>query len=96
MPEIFTTNAQSYENPERCIMGTTTGQKDSPANGESGQNAASKILRYPLPEWYSMDVVYRGLAQTLLVIDFWPEDESVEDFIAAAMEGRHEEDEPDS
>jgi hypothetical protein len=31
-----------------------------------------------------------------LVADFWPEDESVEDFIAAAMEGRHEEDEPDS
>jgi hypothetical protein len=31
-----------------------------------------------------------------LVADFWPEDESVEDFIAAAKEGRHEEDEPDS
>ena len=31
-----------------------------------------------------------------LVADFWPEDESVEDFIASAMEGRHEEDEPDS
>jgi len=32
-----------------------------------------------------------------LVVDFWPEDESVEDFIDAAMEGRHEEEEaPDS
>ena len=31
-----------------------------------------------------------------LALDFWPEDESIEDFIAAAMEGRHEEDEPDS
>lgn len=31
-----------------------------------------------------------------LATDDWPEDESVEDFIAAAMEGRHEEDEPDS
>lgn len=31
-----------------------------------------------------------------LVADFWPEDESVEDFIAAATEGRREEDEPDS
>lgn len=31
-----------------------------------------------------------------LATDDWPEDESVEDFIAAAMEGRHEEDESDS
>lgn len=31
-----------------------------------------------------------------LATDDWPEDESVEDFIAAAMEGRHDEDEPDS
>ena len=31
-----------------------------------------------------------------LATDFWPEDESVEDFIAAATEGRHEEDELDS
>jgi hypothetical protein len=31
-----------------------------------------------------------------LVADFWPEDESVENFIAAATEGRHSEDEPDS
>jgi hypothetical protein len=32
-----------------------------------------------------------------LISDFWPEGESVEDFIAAAMEGRYEgEDEPDS
>ena len=31
-----------------------------------------------------------------LATDDWPEDESVEDFIAAAMEGRHEEDEPES
>jgi len=31
-----------------------------------------------------------------LATDEWPEDESVEDFIAAAMEGRHEEDEPNS
>jgi hypothetical protein len=32
-----------------------------------------------------------------LVTDFWPKDESVEDFIAAATEGRHEEeDEPES
>jgi hypothetical protein len=31
-----------------------------------------------------------------LATDDWPEDESVEDFIAAAMEGRYEEDEPDS
>jgi hypothetical protein len=31
-----------------------------------------------------------------LATDDWPEDESVEDFIAAATEGRHEEDEPDS
>jgi hypothetical protein len=31
-----------------------------------------------------------------LATDDWPEDESVEDFIAAAMEGRHEEDEPNS
>jgi hypothetical protein len=30
-----------------------------------------------------------------LVTDFWPENESVEDFIAAATEARHEEDEPD-
>lgn len=30
-----------------------------------------------------------------LATDDWPEDESVEDFIAAIMEGRHEEDEPD-
>jgi hypothetical protein len=28
--------------------------------------------------------------------DDWPGDESVEDLIAAAMEGRHEEGEPDS
>jgi hypothetical protein len=31
-----------------------------------------------------------------LATDDWPDDESVEDFIAAAMEGRHEEHEPDS
>ncbi len=31
-----------------------------------------------------------------LATDFWPEDEDVEDFIAAATEGRHEEDELDS
>jgi hypothetical protein len=31
-----------------------------------------------------------------LVADLWSEDESVENFIAAAMEGRYEEDEPDS
>ena len=31
-----------------------------------------------------------------LATDDWPEDESVEDFIASATEGRHEEDEPDS
>jgi hypothetical protein len=31
-----------------------------------------------------------------LATDFWPEDESVEDFIAAATEWRHEEDELDS
>jgi hypothetical protein len=32
-----------------------------------------------------------------LATDYWPDGESVEDFIAAAMEGRHgEEDEPDS
>jgi hypothetical protein len=30
-----------------------------------------------------------------LATDDWPEDESVEDFIAAIVEGRHEEDEPD-
>ena len=31
-----------------------------------------------------------------LATDFWPEDETVEDFIAAATEGRRAEDEPDS
>jgi hypothetical protein len=31
-----------------------------------------------------------------LVANFWPEGESVEDFIAAAMEGRHEEEEDSS
>jgi hypothetical protein len=42
----------------------------------------------------------QGVAATTdvesLATDDWPEDESVEDFIAAAMEGRHEEDEPGS
>jgi hypothetical protein len=41
--------------------------------------------------------VARGSDASQPATDFWPEGESVEDFIAAAMEGRYEEeDEPDS
>ena len=61
-----------------------------------------------LDDLYSFDVLpdLDALAETqgvspttdvrTLATDDWPEDESVEDFIAAAMEGRHEEDEPES
>jgi hypothetical protein len=60
-----------------------------------------------LDDLYSFDVLpdLDALAQAQgvsptdvenLATDDWPEDESVEDFIAAAMEGRYEEDEPDS
>ncbi len=62
----------------------------------------------PLEELYSFDALpdldalaeAQGVSPTTdvrsLATDGWPENESVEDFIAAAMEGRHEEDEPDS
>ena len=61
-----------------------------------------------LEELYSFDVLpdldalagAQGVSPTTdvrdLATDDWPEDESVEDFIAAATEGRREEDEPDS
>lgn len=42
----------------------------------------------------------RGVSPAVAVgdspADFWPEGESVEDFIAAATEGRYEEESPDS
>ncbi len=61
-----------------------------------------------LEELYAFDVLpdldalaeAQGVSPTTdvrdLATDDWPEDESVEDFIAAAMKGRYEEDEPDS
>ena len=101
-----TTNARSYKLTDVRIRRVTTEQISSPSNGESVKDAASKILRYPLPEWYSMDAAYGETARRLnqpaeaneLATDLWPEGESVEDFIAAATEGRYEEeeDEPDS
>ena len=138
MPEITTTNAQSYERPERCIRGANTEQENVRSNGES---LSDWIREHDIPEVLSMEAAYREIAGRLnqsvrvgrptsaeareedlysfdalpsldalaaaqgvqpieniddLVTDFWPEDESVEDFIAAATEGRHEEDEPDS
>jgi hypothetical protein len=124
------TNVDSYALPEGHIQRANTGESSTHYDGESVRDAASKILKHPLPEWYSMNQIYKefSMASNIdekdlysfdvlpdldalaaaqgvrpveniddLVADFWPEDENVEDFIAAATEGRHEEeDEPES
>jgi hypothetical protein len=135
------TNADSYLIPESHIQRVSTREGDTHADSESVRDAASRILKYPLPEWRSMDIAYGEIARRLyqiapaslpipsgegqddlysfdalpdldalsaaqgvqpieniddLVTDLWPGDESVEDFIAAATEGRYEEeDEPE-
>ena len=75
---------------------------------EEGVSTEARVAVGALDDLYSFDALpdLDALAEAQgvrpiediddLVADFWPEDESVEDFIAAAMEGRHEEDEPDS
>ncbi len=137
MPEIITTNAQSYDRPERRIRGANTEQENVRSNGES---LSDWIRQHEIPEVLSMEVAYREIADRLnqpagasrpisaeareedlysfdalpdldalaeeqgvtpvtdfedLLGDSWPEGERVEDFIAAATEGRHEQETPD-
>lgn len=61
----------------------------------SSDDARAELLRYPPTTWFRFvapnQVRYRSPE-----IDFWPEDENVDDFIAAATEGRYEEEEDES
>ena len=101
------TNAQSYELTEGRITRANTERESDRASGGSFEDW---MLGHDIPELFSMDTVYREIARKLNkpngvarnndtnepLADFWPEGESVEDFIAAATEGRYEEeDEPD-
>jgi len=53
------------------------------------------LLRYPPPTWFRF-VAPDEMRHQPRRADFWPEGEDVDDFIAAATEGRYEEeDEPD-
>ncbi len=98
-----TSNAQSYELTEGRITRVNTEQAYAHSNGGSLEDW---ILRNKIPELRDMQTAYWEFARKLnrlaggseLATDFWPEGESVEDFIAAATEGRYEEeeDEPDS
>jgi hypothetical protein len=63
----------------------------------SSEGARAELLRYPSTTWFRFvdpDLMRHRPPKTNL----WPEGENVEDFIAAATEGRYEEeeDEPDS
>lgn len=60
------------------------------ANGEE-----ANLAHYASHTWFRFVPPDQARGQRLEA-DFWPEGESVEDFIEAATEGRYEEDEPDS
>lgn len=62
----------------------------------SSEDARAELLRYPPSTWFRF-VAPDQMRHRPLRAGFWPEDEDVDDFIAAATEGRYEEeDEPDS
>jgi len=71
---------------------------DSPMPAEAGQEDLYSFDALPSPEALAeAQGVALGNDASQPATDFWPEGENVEDFIAAAMEGRYEEeDEPDS
>ena len=54
-----------------------------------------ELLNHPSDSWFKF-VSPDRVGYEHNAADFWPEGESVEDFIEAATEGRYEEDEPDS
>ncbi len=62
----------------------------------SSEGVRAELLRYPPWTWFKFvapDPIHLRPDKA----DFWPEGEDVDDFIAAATEGRYEEeDEPDS
>lgn len=60
----------------------------------SSQDARAELLSYPPSTWFRF-VAPDKVRDRPPRADFWPEDEDVDDFIAAATEGRYEEeDEP--
>jgi hypothetical protein len=62
----------------------------------SSDNARAELLRYPPTTWFRF-VPPDKMHDRPPKADFWPEGEDVEDFIAAATEGRdEEEDESDA
>lgn len=62
----------------------------------SSEDARAELLRYPPPTWFRF-VAPDQMRYRPPRADFWPEGEDVDDFIAAATEGRYEEeDEPDA
>jgi len=63
----------------------------------SSEDARSELLRYPPTMWFRF-VPPNQVRYPQRPADLWPEGEDVEDFIAAATEGRceEEEDEPES
>lgn len=58
----------------------------------SSDDARAALLRYPPSTWFRF-VAPDEVRDQPSGADFWPEGEDVEDFIAAATEGRYEEDE---
>jgi len=61
----------------------------------SAEGEEANLLRYEPHTWFRFVPPDQARYQHVRA-DFWPEGESVEDFIEAATEGRYEEDEPDS
>jgi hypothetical protein len=61
----------------------------------SSEGARAELLRYPPTTWFRFvdpDLMHYWPPKA----NFWPEGENVEDFIAAATEGRYEEEEDES
>ncbi len=95
IPEMYDMHAAYQEIARRLYQ---LAQADLPIPAEREEEDLYSFDALPSPEALAeAQGVARGNDASQPATDFWPEGESVEDFIAAAMEGRYEEeDEPDS
>lgn len=94
IPEVYDMDAAYREVARRLHQ---FAQATSPITTETEEEDLYSFDALPSPDALAeAQGVARGNDARQPATDFWPEGESVEDFIAAAMEGRYEEeDEPD-